>query len=243
MHHFAMCLPTCSPHLYKFRCFCGGLRLPLLDRSRFYELPKWRRHRQICPRCWVCLGCCRRSGLESLGLQRLVEGMQVPLGRAIGHTDFMKDVWMFVALSWHNMCWFSWKRRQQIYIYIFKLDTSTAVEAIPSRNHDFLYWKWKTRWWMSIHGLLGLDCLFRFSVPQEVILLPLEKGTCQRKQQVLTIPGLAATMKPTFNIFEPYEAVAVEYYVILDFSMFTNFVVQLFFRTILIYVSIQSGKW
>ena len=47
-----------------------------------------------------------------------------------------------------------------------------------------------------------------------MILLPLEKGTCQRKQQVFTIPGLTATMKPTFNIFEPYEAVAVEYCVI-----------------------------
>ena len=39
-------------------------------------------------------------------------------------------------------------------------------------------------------------------------------GTCQWKQRVLMIFGLTVTMKPTFNIIEPYEAVAVEYCVI-----------------------------
>ena len=55
---------------------------------------------------------------------------------------------------------------------------------------------------------------FDFLVPQEAILLPLHWNLPAKKQRMLMIPGLTVTMKPTFNIFEPYEAVAVEYCVI-----------------------------
>jgi len=63
---------------------------------------------------------------------------------------------------------------------------------------------------MSILGLFGLD----FFVPQEASLLPLHWNLPMKTQRMLMIFGLTVTMKPTFNIIEPYEAVAVEYCVI-----------------------------
>lgn len=93
-----------AAHLSDTFSTCGGLRLPLLDRSWFYQLPQRRRDRQICSRCWLCLGCRGWSGIELLGVTAtLVEGMDViNTNNHLGWKDFHEDFsWRIVYSWWH----------------------------------------------------------------------------------------------------------------------------------------------